>query len=83
MRRGFFPALALAGAALMAMPFGTQALAPVISGEVEKARAQRRKAAAPMVPRRYRSRGVQAKPRRRSNRLHISRRVRRQHRRAR
>jgi hypothetical protein len=43
---------------------------------------RRKKAAAKAIPARYRSRGTQAKPRKRPNRMHISKRVRRKHRRA-
>jgi hypothetical protein len=57
-------------------------LAPVELAAVPSARRKKKPALAAMPDRYRRSRGAPAKPRRRPNRMHISKRVRRKHRRA-
>lgn len=79
---GFFGMLAAVASAGMAL--ASPAIAPVaIHHAVSPERKNRRLVKPDLAPRYRRSRGPQAKPKRRSNRLHISRRVRRRHRRAR
>lgn len=80
MRLGFF-GLAVACVELTALR-GVPIIAPA-SIEAASPKFAVRWATQPGVQRRWRrSKGVQAKPRKRSNRMHVSRRTRRKHRRA-
>lgn len=86
MKRGaLMTMMAVAGIASMAVaPAATHATVPTEQQAVEEraARKMRKAVAAGSLAPLRRSRGPQAKPKRRSNRLHTSKRARRKHRRA-
>ncbi len=77
-------ALALASVSLGSMAFAApqRAIAEAAAPQPERERKRRRSASKGGLNAMRRSRGPQARPKRKSNRLHLSRRTRRKHRRA-
>ena len=79
-RRGLIAAAVLSAGVALAQPYVKAPIEQTLTAQVAPSTRRRELAPAPRI--RRRGKGAQARPAKRSNRLHISRRTRRKHRRA-
>jgi hypothetical protein len=83
MRSHHFSMIGAMAMAAMASPAIVLRNSPEVDIDAVEAVTRRRRIVSPQAPARFkRSKGAQAKPKRKPNRLHVSKRVRRKHRRA-